>query len=449
MQNNSNKNWENKGWEAMQQMLEKELPAEEKKPKRRAFFWYWAVAGIAVLLGAFFVNLYQSNSNLIVDEKSMPIADIFHVDSDDVFEEEKDLKENNDSQIVDNQGFTELKNNSNIERKNLNQKKYTQSKTSKKAEIIKNESIVGIQFETPFSDKTTLPEMAVRATGISDVFSKKTDENEAIIQNKKLTIFPTLPRLFADLNLSKIELSEAPKPNSRKVKRVERRKKKTKPVFGLSAGITSNIVLSANGIQVGGFVDFPIKSSKFVLQTGINYRLTRQREIRQNWNWGSQHNGNPEGLQNDTDDNLTIDTTAAVNEIASSTEYYYNNQKNQIESFQYSNYHTLSVPLGLKYKLHPKWDVLLGTEVSMLLNFLKNNPSAQLNDRVSASADPAFESIATFKLRNFDFAGVAAVNFQPSKHWQFNLKYHHGNLIQKNSWQVDNRFLSAGGSFVF
>jgi len=193
-----------------------------------------------------------------------------------------------------------------------------------------------------------------------------------------------------------------------------------------------------------------LKNPKFALQTGINYRLTRQREIRQNWTWGNQHDESLGLVENDIDGGLTIDTSRTTSQPEGiSSNYYYDSRNNQIESFQYSNYHTLSVPLSLKYKLHPKWDVLIGTEVSMLLNFLKSNPSAQLRDPVFDLSAPAGEKFTTFNLRNFDLGGIASVNFKPSEKWQLNLKYHHGNLIQGNNWQVDNRFLSLGGSFVF
>lgn len=422
MQNNSNKNWENQGWDAMQQMLNEELPVKEKEPRRRIALWYWA-AGVAVLVGVTFFNLTRFDSNLISDENSKVNLEISSTDLQAIVDIQKNLKEGEDSH-----------------------------KTAEPAYINEEVSVYNEKQSTP-SAKTSIQvskviassEPVIQPKEAAGDFTEKINESKTFVQNEKTAALAGLPMLSADLDLSKIELLALPKPNSKKVNKVERRKKKLKLIYGLSAGITSGVTFNANGAQVGMFVDLPVKKSNFALQTGLNYRLSRQKEIRQNWTWGTQGENDIGFIRNDPNGSVTVNQLEGI-----STDYYYNERTNQIESSQYFNYHILSIPLSLNYKLNPKWNFSLGTEGAVLLNFLKNNPSAQLSERFFDQSVPAATgNLTTFNLKNFDLGGTAAVNFKPSKHFQLNLKYHHGNLIQGDNWQTDNRFLSAGGSYIF
>lgn len=448
MQNNSNKNWENKGWEAMQQMLDQDLPVEEKEPKRRAIFWYWAAAGIALLIGVVFMNLQRTESNLNMENQLVPIADISETKAADVFD--KNNTENIqkiDSQAIDSQSFMKKEtakkkefesNNSTpflkIENSSLN---FAQKQLAENSKNLDSKSAKSIVL-----DRRNVVDNLNSETKITAIdLLENSNENNSIFQNKIEAEFDRLPILFASLNLAKIELSEAPEPISEKVQKVERSTKKVKTTFRLAAGTLVDFAPRVSGFELGGSVDFGRKNSKISFQTGLNYRFSRRQEIRLEWTefpvsraneaydlaWGTQHNG-----------------SGGIDPAAISESYYKSGE--QIISYQKYSYHFLSIPINIQYQFRPKWTVSLGLETSFLLNYI---PRSLGLDDDSTSADMNLALSDSFKLKKIDLAATAAIKYDLSENWNLKLKVHHGNLFQGDNWQVDNRFLSAGGSFVF
>ena len=197
MQNNSNKNWENKGWEAIQQMLDQELPTDEKEPKRRLIFLYWA-AGIAILAGTVFLNLQHSGFNFRSDNPHSSIAKTEKVENiptkkTDTFSKPPRTPNSVKTKSSDNRNFTSK---NIVQNKSLqpgiltNSAKNVSDSFSKETPSIEN---IGLVDSEMISTNDLSENLNLNQKNISE-------GSEFLVKNSNEII--QLPIVFADLKIS-------------------------------------------------------------------------------------------------------------------------------------------------------------------------------------------------------------------------------------------------------
>lgn len=454
MQNNSNKNWENEGWEAMQQMLEKDLPTDEKQPKRKFVFWFWA-AGFALMIGAgwmFFLTSIGTSDSVAESPKTATTAPSNFENNSIV----KNIESDVDNSLVMTEKATEIEKNNDLSTL-IDESENEIEKINYDVQLTDNQVFVRKEI------RRSSPEIAEKIENVVEISNNVENVSKYVDNNRRKEIDSIVAsNIHFDLKTSgyskyEIELAEilpfrgselevyfpqnldVPEPIFAKVKKIERATKKAKPSIRLVAGTTISFDPKINGFETGALINLPIKNSKWSFETGLNYRFSKQEILR--LRWPLQRSNKDTGESAVSDSSMFSEPSGD-----DSNEFYYQSEE-QLGAFSSQKYHLLSVPLNLRYGFHSKWSIAFGLNSSFVLNSFFDDLSAALPAFSQNLVDSAFSESIQFQ--KYDLAATATVKFQMTDRWNFNLNYNHGNLLNGNGWQVNNQYFKVGTGFTF
>ena len=443
MQNRQHKKLEDKGWKMMQQMLDQELPAaKEKEENRRGFLWFW-MGGAVVLISAFlWWNLASETitpQQPIVEQIEEKIAS-------------KEVPSAIQEEVENEAKIIETSSKANASNPSISKPVATESKPKTTKTIFESNPItqnivtsklIDNQVVTPTNDHST------------KVVKERDFKGQASTIASEITpkSIESLPLLGTQLSFLKMEDQllnwTLPQPHpelisgAKKIKRT----KNLKGSWLVNASMTSTLGGDINGLKTGVNYELPL-SSKWALSTGLNYRLSRQNTVR--LSWGNQHIGRPDqDLENSVGVTTVQDTTLPAG-VISSNEYYYDANKEALQSTYRENYHFVSIPISANYRFAKKWNLNFGIESSYLFNYpaaLNQFDNRALDSSFSQGNDPLFST--SFSLLKIDLAANLGTSFQINESWSANLNYHHGNLLQMNNWQPNNQYLQLGMGYRF
>ncbi len=434
MQNKSHKKIEDQGWKSMQTMLDQEMPVT-KKSKRRFLFWYWAGGMAALLTGVlFFINFYSFEEKTTLDTS---IVEKTEITPERIIDEQK-----SNSKIDDHSVGSQINKNDEIS---------STADLNTEIEITTNQSSFSTQ-KTTESTKNIQPSKSqeVIAYNQNEIGSLskapilKVENSDLSTKREKIVELQELPSLTSFVDLEKTN----PKFHffeTRKIDPIKKQKSKLQWAFALSALSTTDP--RVNGFSSGVAIEIPI-SNKLSLESGLNYRFVNQKFIELteraserllNLSWGSQHNGN---------DPLGMDTISSIVDLIPGA--VRNNSNKNYEYSRKATYHYISLPLKLNYSLSKGSTIQAGIEVSYLLNRDQRSRNFDLliaND----DNDPSFSSFefsgAVNQIKRLDMGINVGYRYRISPKWAMNVSYHHGNLLQRNEWRVNNRFFKLGAQY--
>ncbi len=439
MQNRQHKKLEDKGWNMMQQMLDQELPAsKEKEENRRGFLWFW-MGGAVVLISAFLWSNWGG-------ENSTPQQPIVEKIEEKIASKElpsaAQEEDENEAKII------ETSSKSNTNNSSISKPVATENKPKAIKTIFESNPIIqNISTSEPL-DNQVVTSTSNHSTKVVDEKNIREQASATVskITPKSIDVIPLLATQLSFLE-GKNQLTDLTLPQTHfaKAKKVKRRKK-LKGSWLANASMTSTLGGDINGLKTGVIYELSL-SSKWALSTGLNYRLSRQNNLR--LSWGDQHIGSGGLDLNNAGVTPTQDTTLPGG-VSSNDEYYYDANKEALRTTNRESYHFVSIPISANYRFAKKWNLTFGVESSYLFNFptaLKRSDERTLDSSFIQGNDPLFGT--RFSLLRLDFAATLGTSFQINKSWSANLDYHHGNLLQMNNWQPNNQYLQLGMGYRF
>lgn len=431
----------------MQQMLEKELPPEEKQPQRKFIPWLWAAGFALMITVGWMLFLTSSRTSDSVGEfpKTATAVPPDFENNSIVKNTDSDV----DNSLVETKKVTEIKKNEDLPTLDDRAKNET-GKVDENLQLVGNQLFVKekvLQSPSETYEKIeNVIEISKNVENVSKYVDKSRKEKiDSIVAGNIHFDLKTSGYSKPEIELakilsfrgSKLEVSfprnlDAPEPVFAKAKKVKRVMKKAKPSIKLVAGATISFDPKINGFETGALINLPIKNSKWSFETGLNYRLSKQKILR--LRWPLQRN-----ITNSDSEALFLDPSGD-----NINEYYYQSPE-QLGAFSSQNYHLLSVPLNLRYGFHSKWSVALGLNSSLVLNAFSGDLSV---DDFNQNAFPSSEPF-----QKYDLAANVGVDFQATGRWSFHLKYNQGNLLKGKgdnvAWQINNQYFNVGTGFTF
>jgi len=430
MSNKEYKKIENKGWKEMQQMLDQEMPAEQ--PKRRIVPWFW-LSGIAVVFAviAVFVGLdfaptsiesvatNGSNTPQIVENTAIETVEISAVGQNDISTE----KEVSNEKLVPSPK---------VEIPNI--------------EIINPAKIVRTKITKP-TTQTITNKIDQEVLSKYEAFKL---ENLSETCNPP-SLVPYIPTTFANLEKLPIgnaelvyEKSQKPELNTVSTKTIKPIKEsKNKAQWVMNTGILSTTQPRFHGGSASLKVEIPI-SKKWNLQSGLTYRMVKLEAIlanegvaQGNFVWGTQHNG------------MGIDSVPGGASAFDLGEATYNVQTENYEVEFTNRYHFVAIPIEAHFQIKKSHRIWGGVETSYLLNRDQSNDDFDNFNSIRDNSAPALslDAFSNPPIPRIDLAVSVGYQYQISNKIGASISYHHGNLIQKNRWRLNNKFFKLGANY--
>jgi len=443
----TNRKIEDKGWAAMHELLDRELPMEEPKRKKRGFwifllFFALGLGGTLAIIGGSLYYLEKENQLEENNFAQEPIADL----------RPSDTENHEIEQLNTTRSTTNGASNSSQEIFPIKKEKNKNSKINQKNSF--NAASASPQYskvENEISKKETLTFTTPNASNNFSLIIDKTVSSLDQKQKQNSTLEAIrikenyLPNklIMKDLGLFEVQ---AKKPNSTvnfselDTEREKENSEELKPKIGIEAkqGGSSNFAK----ISLGLVYAMPLNKEKWSYQIGANYSL--QRRIFSDETSESLENiFNPIGENSSNDDNEILLQTYSTAEEERFNQFAFTIPRN-LRS------HYLNLNNELAYQFAPKWSATIGVTASLLL-YARNDytdggvfSSSDLSfdaDNFSSSLDQS--PINRASLRDYDLAGEIGFGFHPSKKWSIQANYHHG-MINLFKYSSDKRFNRYG-----
>lgn len=467
---NIDKTFTDKGWAAMRDLLDEEMPAtvpEERKRRRWIFFLLFFGIGLGIAVGVVAGGLYFMENDIQEMQKAViqqPIAD---GSSEINVEEKEDLRiAKEDAGLVENQKLaaTAIVNNSQLKNQETSAKQTKKLKNERQNHKIKRLAEEKNLFESINKSNNKISDSSFSAIkesyGVSDTVVGTKEFTDVVEKMKNLNLASTkkvkkdgvdylavndlnefeIATMMPDFNLN-LPASELPDEDT------DDKTLKSKARFGIEVGgrIAPNFV----GASAGLIYSVPLKN-KWSLQTGLNYQY-QQRTF----------TGTPIEADNFASEYLLDDDNGAFEGA-----YAQNAVRSESEIFtipQNLNSQYLNMPLRANYQLSEKWSVGAGVTGALLLfasnsytdgGLLNDNENTSFDDlAISAGGNGAADqkSINKANLRNFDVAGNIGIAFHPSPKWSITANYHHGfvNFFKYSSDKKYNRYANLSLQYHF
>jgi len=436
-------------WLQMEQMLNKEMPVEEKK-KRRGAFWIWLTGLAVVVLGIGVYSIYFTD----VEEPARTETAIAIAEKDNSKNKEKEIKPLENT-IPNSTTKTSTLNSNNKEILNTNS---TTSKTiNEKSEVAvaKNNTTTtnastqpayptGRQ-DNPLNNLPQIPnvseseisppistsqEQGAKASILYDIPSSSEKETT---KKTKAPIEEPIVSIAKPLNintLSMLSLNEIMTKKRAPSLRLPIKVKssswlKSNVNWGLEVGTQTANLKNLNGFFAGARLDFNLNPRWFI-SSGIRYNYNRYETDQLNLGEKDDLFATPDA-NTDTTSISTSDPTPVSN-VA-------NEQINNVLKTQ-ANFHVLSLPFTLNYRLHSKWSIGAGGNVSYLLAARPSISPGSITSRGTAYLDAdAFNSnfvtaVSESVTRRWDFAIRGGVRFEINNRMGAGLNYHA--VLRKN-----------------
>lgn len=449
MNKNEYKDFENQGWEAMFETLDREMPV---KKKRRGFLWLWLCLGFLSFGSAFLY--YKSTKNTSLTEKTV---------SKPIVYENRQLG----NRGVLEKSSTQIQPDTNI---SIIENKATFRKSSRfpKSTAAINTSNRTTAAQLPITPQTSGEQATNKVVFIQPL---KTRENQGFVketQEENKEIVSQTPILSEEksriqiLDSSKLvntqttigietsdsikntplpiesgsaisikqdtSLKTASKPIAETI--VTPKKMQKKLILGITAGTHSQNLTSFDGFQAGIIVAKPL-NTKWTMATGLSFRQTKM---------PSQNVMNYFASA----DKSSVSTPSSTTTLLKAT------------SISIDKLYYLEMPITLERKIGKKFAFTTGLKLSYLLSqsVQKSDSSVYwVNGNVFSSSQNLLNTVnaSTLGLNRWDLAWVGGINFLPSRHIQLGLRYDLGlsNILNHANNAVYNRCIGLNLSYFF
>ena len=447
MNKDNHNDFENKGWEAMLQTLDREMPVEKK---RRPFLWLVFLLGLLALGSGFWYwttaypvkTLDKTDSKPIVEtDFNKNTEGVAHdlslnknnkvVETTIVQNKTNDLSLNKNNKTIENNivqnkpnDLSLIKNNKNNDNNIVENKDNDLSLINNgKATINKNE--IKERLFNNFSNDNLLK----KEKDVSDTF-KVSDTNPLmlttkIIEESKEVVF---------LKPLKIEPLSIEQDTNLKIE--------PQPIIGpspsvniknrFSLGITTGIH-TENGQKLDGF------------QAG----LVVYKPLNLHWSWGT-------GLSfRQTETSADTITYFKKENIANASVSSSNLQSGTPISLDKLYY--LELPLTIQYHVKKKFAFSTGLKTSYLVGqSVKSNGTAVYFVNNGISGTKSFDLLSqvnttTLGLKRWDVSLMGGFSYLPTRHVEFVLRYDLGlaNIINRPNWSAYNRYVGLNVVYMF
>ena len=342
-------------WSEMQELLDQEMPVEEKKKRR--FLWLWFVMPLLVLggLGVYWTIGNDKPSSLPKEQKReehvQPIAN-------QIIEEAGVHSEKNVDAVLPIADQKEVKKVLESTRRSFtNSKSITEKTPSSFAEQIDSRMTE--------NENSLLPSMA------------KSDEKVRVFQedqdSQKESFESLVPFEMATLDVLPISeialLQRKRRTNDWSWKEVESDKKTIRPIlqfkdWGLEVGVKTGNQQTFAGIAAGMTADFAMRDSKLGLSTGllVDYVKTAVEPALESADVVAFDESDVSGAIDSLDTELSNGGFSGANSDPNANSYTIDRQRTITDVLQ------LKVPLRITYTVSPKWELSSGAYASYILS---------------------------------------------------------------------------------
>lgn len=441
MNKNEYKDFENQGWEAMFETLDREMPV---KKKRRGLLWLWLCLGFLSFGSAFLY--YKSTKNTSLTEKmvSKPI----------VYENRqlgnRGVLEKSSTQIQPDTNISIIENKATFRKS---------SRFPKSTDAINTENRT-TAAQLPITPQTSGEQATNKVVFIQPLktredqgFVKETQEENKeivsqtpilseeksrvqVIDSSKLVNTQTTIGIETSDSIKNTPLSTtldsslktASKPIAETI--VTPKKMQKKLIWGITAGTHSQKLTSLDGFQAGIIVGKPL-NTKWTMATGLSFRQTKM---------PSQNVATYFASADKSSGSSTVSTTTLLKATSISIDKLY----------------YLEMPITLERKIGKKFAFTTGLKLSYLLSqsVQKSDSSVYwVNGNPFSSSQNLLETVnaATLGLNRWDLAWVGGINYLPSRHINLGLRYDLGlsNILNRANNSVYNRYLGMNLSYFF
>jgi hypothetical protein len=478
---NKNNNLEDKGWEAMRLLLDKEQPEiatptllsnEKKKENKRRFFFFLLL--FLCLFGTS-VGYYFSTSNEIYntsilinnnDEKINEKTNINNANSEEKFAKisqntEGPIRENKNEFITTKTNIEKtintdnsLKYNKNIitetELQNLDNQVVTPKmkhennvKIENKNELINNFDSIKNDVSSERNYTVNIDKKIPKHDSVLNTISTFLNEEKKGIIDEEITQNEDIKRLVLSTDLIEIltpkriyfEDKNAEKKDYNQLELTYKINPK-KWSYGVILGLNTEGPLNTLGGFGGIFLQRDI-NPKWSLNTGLNYRVLSKDVI------------NLEYLQTTADAASKAQTTQLDPLVKVNKAY--------LQNLQY-----LELPIQINHHFTPKLSVLSGIKIGYLVS--QNVRTIQTDNALFVSTSSIFSSqnkdliinkdnytSRDLGLRKWDIAWVGGINYRLNHRFSAQLRYDLGltNIYQTEAVGIYNRFLGLNISYRF
>jgi hypothetical protein len=473
---NMNKKFTDKGWAAMRDLLDEEMPTgvpEERKRRRWIFFLLFFSIGLGIAVGVVAGGLYFMENDIDETRKAAIQKPIAKGNSVAIpTEKGKDKMASANAILVEKEAnnLAKILNDASLSQKiNIEKGVNLNSNSIKKTAKL---NLKAGKFNSSFNEKSGIKSLNIIDENLTKSHILRNDDNTNVATNleeekainsaekansivlkgengafnylainnleelEKTALIPDF-----DLNLPALEILDDEE---------EENKPKRKARFGVE--VAGQGAPNFAGISGGLIYSLSLKN-KSSLQTGLNYQYQRR-----------TFSGSPISIE--TASQVVTNYPGLDDEVVL-VAYSGNAARSDSAIFtipQNLSSHYLNIPLWVNYQLSEKWSVGTGINLALLL-FGSNNytDGGILNDGadvfntandLSSGVPVNFEnqkSINKANLRNFDFGATAGVAFHPSPKWSIAANYHHGfvNLFRYSSDKKYNRFANLSLQYHF
>lgn len=427
MNKDNHNDFENQGWEAMLQSLNREMPVEKK---RRRFLWLAFFIGLTAIMGGGFWYINTESPVTTVDKTiSKPIVDIdlskndlskntvAEPNPDNNGKEDKNVDFNNNNTIIENK----IANKNNNSLSSINKNKSIDNHNNKNLNLVGNNKPIDNNNNNLYSlENNKLIDN--NNNNLSLVENNKSidkrNEMKSIELLNKIKIAPL--SIEQDSNL-KIEPQTIYGP----IKYLADVPKKLR--IGITTGLHTEKGQKIDGFQAG-FVVNQTLNHRWSINTGLNFRQTHTSGDSISY-YKTEYLANASPTTN-----LQSGTPISLDKL-----YY------------------LELPLTIEYLFKKKFAFSTGLKTSYLIGqSVKENGGSVYFVKSSFTSQSSYDLLnkvnaTTLGLNRWDVSLMGGFSYLPTKHVQLGLRYDFGlnNIINRTNWSAYNRYLGFNVVYLF
>ena len=427
MNKDNHNDFENQGWEAMLQSLNREMPVEKK---RRRFLWLAFFIGLTAIMGGGFWYINTESPVTTVDKTiSKPIVDIdlskndlskntgAEPNPDNIGKEDKNVDFNNNNTIIENK----IANKNNNSLSSINKNKSIDNHNNKNLNLVGNNKPIDNNNNNLYSlENNKLIDN--NNNNLSLVENNKSidkrNEMKSIELLNKIKIAPL--SIEQDSNL-KIEPQTIYGP----IKYLADVPKKLR--IGITTGLHTEKGQKIDGFQAG-FVVNQTLNHRWSINTGLNFRQTHTSGDSISY-YKTEYLANASPTTN-----LQSGTPISLDKL-----YY------------------LELPLTIEYLFKKKFAFSTGLKTSYLIGqSVKENGGSVYFVKSSFTSQSSYDLLnkvnaTTLGLNRWDVSLMGGFSYLPTKHVQLGLRYDFGlnNIINRTNWSAYNRYLGFNVVYLF
>ena len=419
------KDFENQGWDAMFQTLDREMPV---KKKRRGFLWLWLCVGALSVGAAFLYYKTSKNTPLVQNTVSKPIVNQNKIDTKpDVCVPKKAI-------IQEPNAFTQIQKNEAAKKTSKLFSRKAQTRDNKvetlHSDFLKQDTISQVASNIVLEESSKMIMSENNFKKANDTAIAKSDllEEKVVVTNLKIIdaidfikIGPL--SITQDSNL-KLDIKPLLKTT------ICPTKLPNKLNWGITVGAHTQGIPPSVGFQAGVTVSKSL-NPKWLLATGLSFRQTQM--PRQN---------------QDAAYFATADATKSA--ITAS------NTLLKATSFSIDKLYYIEMPLILERKMAKKFVFTMGLKPSYLLSqsIQKSDLAVYWVNNSSFSASQSLlneVNTKTLGLRRWDLACTGGITYLLTRHIQLGLRYDFGlvNILNRNNNATYNRYLGLNLNYQF